>query len=703
MQKLLIVCVVFVGWLAGCNSDPGFDRPGAEHAALRLVDDCADLEQVLKDNAIAEMRERVQENLQWALEWGACGGWYYEDGDLAGGMDPGAGPDRSSNEGGAEEYSTTNTQEAGVDEADFVKNDGSTIYLLAGHELMIFDAWPPPATHLLSATGIEGKPRSLYVADSVAVVYSDLIDEDYSDDDCYCDMWECWGCWGPPRQLKVTVFDISDLSAPVLTREIVLNGSYTNSRRIGPAVHTVVNFPEIRFPGVHYWPDDLWDCDMNDVEIMLAFIRLMNDNERAIRQTELTDWLPSVVDTTHQNGAAHVDTTLLADCQNFYEPVLPSGHGFLTVLSFDMFNTDGLNLASIVGRSGEVYSSTDALYVATTYWDVPNGLWDLGPQAESGEATVIHKFGLDNAAGAASYQASGVVRGRILNQFSMGEHDGRLRVATTSGYVRHPETHNSVFVLEQAGGRLDVVGQVTGIAPTEDIRSARFVGDRGFIVTFKKTDPLFAIDLSDPTAPVLAGELKIPGFSTYIHMMDADHLLTIGFDAEDHGSFAYFQGIQLQIFDVSDMAAPTRTHVHTIGTRGTSSEATDNHLAFNYFPPKDILALPMALCEESSGGGDYGDVMTFSGLMVWDTTVADGFTERGRVSHLPPGGSEDQYACHNWWTNGSSRVKRSIVMDDFVFSISDTLLKVNHLDDLPTDLAAIELPQIPQDDPYYGW
>jgi hypothetical protein len=176
-------------------------------------------------------------------------------------------------------------------------------------------------------------------------------------------------------------------------------------------------------------------------------------------------------------------------------------------------------------------------------------------------------------------------------------------------------------------------------------------------------------------------------------MMDQDHLLTIGFDADDQGSFAWFQGIELQIFDVSDMSNPTQIHKEIIGTRGTSSEATGNHLAFNYFPPKEVLALPMAICEGSSGGGSYGDEMSFSGLLVFNTTVENGFSERGRVSHGDS--SDDPYGCSNWWTNPNSRVKRSIIMDDFVYSISDTLLKVNNLNSLATDILELELPEIP--------
>jgi uncharacterized secreted protein with C-terminal beta-propeller domain len=245
--------------------------------------------------------------------------------------------------------------------------------------------------------------------------------------------------------------------------------------------------------------------------------------------------------------------------------------------------------------------------------------------------------------------------------------------------------------LEDKGGELEVMGQIDKIAPTEDIRSARFDGDRGFIVTFKKTDPLFVFDLSNPYKPEIAGELKIPGFSTYMHRMDADHLLTIGYDSEDYGSYALFQGIILQIFDVSDMSNPTLTHKEVIGTRGSTSDAATNHLAFNFFRPKELLAIPMVICE-GGGGSSYGSMMTFSGLMVYKVTASEGFDYLGGVAH-EEAETEDTYrsACSNWWTNSDSKVKRSVFMDDYVFSVTEDEIRVNLVSELGTDIAVVNL------------
>jgi uncharacterized secreted protein with C-terminal beta-propeller domain len=292
----------------------------------------------------------------------------------------------------------------------------------------------------------------------------------------------------------------------------------------------------------------------------------------------------------------------------------------------------------------------------------------------------VHRFPYTPGAASVSYQGSGVVDGRVLNQFSMGEYEGYLRMATTEGFLPGPTTNN-VFVLGPQGDELVVVGELTGVAPDEDVRSARFVGTRGFLVTFKKTDP---------TSPEAVGELQIPGFSTYMHMMDSNHILSIGFDAQDEGSFAWFQGVLLQVFDVTDMATPTLLHRYVIGTRGTTSEATGNHLAFNYFRPLDALAIPMGICEESAGGSDYGDEMTFNGLMVFDVTVADGIAEHGRVAHPIPG---DAYAaCSNWWTEPSSWVQRSVFMEDYVYSVAPDRIIVANMSDLSAQVGEVALP-----------
>jgi uncharacterized secreted protein with C-terminal beta-propeller domain len=691
LRKIATLVLTTMLCLPACT---GSNKVDQQNQTLRLVTDCADLEASVRKAAIHQMREQVEQNLKYYLQYGGLCVLYEYDG-TPGALPTNAGSSTKTTRSGAEEYSTTNVQEQGVDEADFIKNDGSYIYLLGGNEFMILKAWPADQTSVLSSFNIEGQPHQIYVAGDRALVYSFLPTNSTSPiTDCYSGMIS--DCYSPTiGDLKITVLDIKDRNNPVLVRELFLSGSYVNSRRINSAVYTVLTFPGITFDGLSYWPEELNQCGetVNELQARLAFAGLIAKNEQIINSMSFTDWLPAIKDRRIlADGSSATDTDLIGNCQDFYDPLEAQGQGFLGILALNMVKESKPQLTSIIGNQGVVYASTDNLYVASStysyyYW--MENYADI-------EKTVIHKFSLASDIAKVDYAASGQVEGRVLNQFSLGEWEGYLRVATTTGYSPSPNAYNSAFVLGQKEQKLETVGAVTGIAPSEDIRSSRFFGKRGFIVTFKKTDPLFALDLSDPTNPKIAGELKIPGFSTYIHPMGENHLLTIGFNASDQGEFAWFTGLRMQIFDVTDLANPILDHYLDIGTRGSSSEATANHLAFNYFAPKNLLALPMVICEGGDLDGGYGVTTSFDGLMVFDVTVSDGFNLRGGVSHQLADSTDYSY-CGSWWQNPNSGVKRSIIMDTFVYSISGTLLKVNDLNNLSSNLKTIEIPPIPQE------
>jgi hypothetical protein len=294
--------------------------------------------------------------------------------------------------------------------------------------------------------------------------------------------------------------------------------------------------------------------------------------------------------------------------------------------------------------------------------------------------TRIHKFDIRTNPGRALYRASGEVPGWLLNQFSMGEHEGFLRVGTTEEQtppVDPSGMSNNLFVLEQKASSLDIVGEVRGIAAGEQIYATRFLGDVGFMVTFERIDPLFTFELSDPTNPRLLGELEVPGYSSYIHPAGDDHLLTIGQDAENMGDFAWFQGVQISVYDISDLADPILNDMEIIGTRGTGSEALHDHKAYNYFPPRKVLAFPIRVHEGGQGGSDFGELV-FSGFQIYDVDLSQGYTLRGQIDH------DDFYAggdCHHQW------MRRTIIMGDSIVTISNAGMKIHALDDL-TDLRA---------------
>ncbi|HEY6559469.1 MAG TPA: beta-propeller domain-containing protein [Polyangiaceae bacterium] len=691
-DKLLMVTLMALG-VSGCGRASNGGDALETSAALKPLTACADVEAALRAAALREMNSRLDAVAEQLAHGGRC----YEDDAQRGGTVNASPPTG----GGAKQVSGTNNQVADVDEADFVKNDDEFIYVVSDGALRIIDAWPAREAHELAKVDLEGTPKKLFVGNDRAVVYSALAassgsapngaETPYAAPECTygydCDFS------GDGSHTRVSVFDIADRAAPKLIREMDLSGSYIAARRVDGSVFTVVHEARTTFDGVKFWPDGISSCapPTDSMRVALALAELRRKNAHIIRTAPLSDWLPSLRDTHFEGGAPRSSSNLLASCQGFYDSPRADGSGFITLVGFSLQNAEHPSTSTVVSRPGAVYASSDALYLAVRQNSAPELGWYRGMEGER-YASTLHKFALDSRTARARYAASGVVKGFVLNQFALDEWQDHLRVATSSGHVPDPKVHSTLTVLEQRDSALVETGRVDQIAPTEDIRSVRFAEDKAFVVTFKKTDPLYSFDLKDPERPRILGELKIPGFSTYMHMLDDTHLLTIGYDADDQGDFAFFQGILLQIFDVTNARELRLLHKELIGTRGSSSEALTNHLAFNYFAPLSLLAFPATICE-GGASGSFGTTMTFSGLLLYDVATATGFRQRGRVVHPsdPVTGMYDDTACSNWWTQASSSVKRSIVMDDFVFSVSEQLIKVNALANPSLDVVAIRI------------
>jgi hypothetical protein len=454
-----------------------------------------------------------------------------------------------------------------------------------------------------------------------------------------------------------------------------LSGALMAARRIGRTVHTVLSDGDAAPPAYSRWPDKMPMCGVRASAVRARLAKLKAENERAIRAAKPT--FPRLVE---QGVAKDL-------CDSVLQTGIADGQTYTSIVSFDMQNANlPVKTATIRSRPGAVFASSSALYLSVVHQRAASrGRW-YSFYANLNEVSDIHKFRIGETPEETRYAGSGAVPGHVLNQFAMDEWYGYLRIATSRGRVPDPNVESVVSVLAQAeDGALVRVGAIEKIAPGEDIRSVRFDGDRGYIVTFKKTDPLFVIDLYDPARPKILGELKIPGFSTYMHRIDANHLLSIGFDADDQGNFAYFEGVILQLFDVSKPTRPKLLHKEKIGTRGSSSEAATNHLAFNYFADKGLLAIPMTVCE-GGGNGVNGNQLAFSGLFVYGVSLEHGFTRHGGIDHGTRGAS-----CGTWWSNASSAVKRSIFVDDLVYSIAGDRAKVQRMGQFGRDLADIPL------------
>ena len=552
-------------------------------------------------------------------------------------------------------YSTTNIQEAGVDESDVVKNDGQYIYRLAGNRVYIVQATPVSELSEIARIELQETGQALYLQGNRLVVLSQKYAYGYGDvaiasvevdtatnstepvtvtddttvtttaDPQTTDSADS-NFWSGKAQTTVTVIDVSDPAQPATEATLKLEGTLASSRMIGSKLHVVLST----------WPT---------IAIPLA-------------NTTASDWIPDYELTTADGQDTIGD---MAGWQAFYRPEAADGYTITTVVTLDVDHpTDPFASTAITANAGTIYASTEALYITDTDYGYDS------PTLRS--ETIIHKLAFTDVG--TDYIASGKVPGRILNSYSLGEYNGYLRIATTEddwGWMNEGSSLNNVYVLSPNGISLEVVGKVEKLAPGETIYAARFIGTRGFLVTFKRIDPLFVLDMSEPTNPTVAGELKVPGYSDHLQLMDDNHLLTIGKDVQDAGDFAWVQGVQLSIFDISDASNPTLLHKQIIGGRGTTSEANYEPKAFNYFKERDALALPIDLYSEGTTGAEYG-THEFTGLYVYHVTVEDGFSLLGRISTR----EETSLNCWWWYWSGATR---SVFINDHVYSVTDRGVK----------------------------
>jgi inhibitor of cysteine peptidase len=529
-------------------------------------------------------------------------------------------------------FSTTNIQEAGVDESDVVKNDGTYLYLLRNSTIRIIQAVPAAELKEVASITLQRPASELYLRGDQLVAIA--------------------GGYSYGSGTVVKVYNIADRTTPVEQATITLAASEVSSRLIGGKLHLVLSSG--------------------------AYVSY-SEPEDTVRGHNLEYWTPAYSVAAASGNAA---SGQLASWDSSYHPTDNQGYGLTTVATIDLDNPSAPpQSTSIAADAGVIYASPSALYVT----DSQNDWW-----IEQHSDTMVHKFSL--TAGKAEYVGTGLIPGHILNQYSLGEKDGFLRVGVTTGTLTQGggTANNAVYVLGESAtaGKLDTVGRVENIAPGEKIYSARFVGDRGFLVTFKKVDPLYTLDMSDPAAPRVVGQLKVPGYSDYIHPLDANHLLTIGKDAVDEDTFAWYQGIQLSIFDVTDFANPALLAKEVIGVRGTESEADTNPKAFNYFAPMSSLAIPIALAEGPTQQPYDTGHYTFNGLYVYRATVADGFQLLGRIST----GEVNPYYYYSWYGYESAPYTRGVFIGDTVYAVSNKLVTAAPAATPGTPTATLTLP-----------
>ncbi len=685
MSRRYFACPLLL-LLASCSHhEAGTEEESVRAVALESLSSCTELDAQVRQAA----HQRVDDAFDAVLEQ-----IDNDDGEYCANYAMGE-SDSASDGGGAvttapTSVSETNNQVAGVDEADLVKTDGQYLYLAQAEELRIVDAWPANESREAATLALGGTAKKLFVAEDRALVYVSMPRDEEQAAYMVSGSGDCsygYGCdfSGDGSATRVLIVDVSDRAAPTILRTLDFAGSLIAARRIGNTVHTVVSIAELTVPGLELPSPWEYGCaeDLTATEKFSARSELAAARKK---QHALVDQASLDIGVLAREG----DRVLGAmGCTDFYRETSPDGSGITSVVSLDLQSDDDPVFANVLSRAGAVYASGSSLYMAVPHQRDMVDYWYH--EAPGDEASTVHQFAIGKAPTDTAYLASGVVPGRVLNQFSMDEYQGVLRIATTNGYVPNPDVESTLSILSRDGHQLQVIGQVEHIAPTEDIRSVRFDGERGYVVTFKKTDPLFVLDLSEPKAPKLVGELKIPGFSTYMHRLDENHLLALGYEADDQGDFAYFNGIQLQLFDVTNPTQPELLHKKVYGTRGSSSSALTDHLGFTFLADRNLLTLPMSICD-GGGNGGYG-TLSFSGVVALEVSLEQGFTELGRLSepYPPNDGTFYQGAeCSDWWTDSNSVVDRTVVADQYLYAISENRVRIQDLGALGTDVAVVD-------------
>ncbi len=509
-------------------------------------------------------------------------------------------------ESDGEAFSGTNNQEVGVDEPDLVKTDGERLVIANGNQIRVLrvgDGAPELERTIRLDENVWANELFLN-GDTVLVMSNGWTQTSLADSSISL-----------PNGINITQLTEIDISTGDVIRAFEYEGNYLSARDVDGTVRIVLSAQAGSFPFV--FPSN--DAARDAAETA---------NRSLIENSTIDQWLPTyrIVD----GSGSVLESGPIVDCDRMHLPAGFSGFGTLAVLTIDL--DEGLELMdslAVLTDGQTIYASPDRLAVATNRWPEWDPETGEPVEDENTNTTSVHSFDISDPS-QATYTASGSVRGFVLNQFSMSEHEGLLRIATTEtppwNNGGQEQSESFVTVLGEEGGVLETIGQVGGLGKGEQIFSVRFIGDTAYVVTFRQVDPLYTVDLSEPTDPTVLGELKIPGFSTYLHPIDDGRLLGIGQDADENG----FQlGAQISSFDVADLTNPTRTDQLGLGENSYSGIDWDKK-AFLWWAPTNTAYVPVSWWnwDEVTQTEDNGAAVVVVGVNDDGTLV-----ERGRVEH----------------------------------------------------------------------
>ncbi|HAP93640.1 MAG TPA: hypothetical protein DCM26_03310 [Desulfotomaculum sp.] len=685
----------------------------------------SDAGEVKKFSSYGELKSYVERNTKLLARFG---GMFLYSGDAirASGMServfsqeaaPSSAPQTKARENGnfaadaPADFSTTNIQVAGVDEADLVKSDGSYLYVVSGKEVVILKAYPAKEAKILSKISFAGSPNEVFINKNRLVVFENQ--------------------WSEPS-VAIKVYDITNRAKPVLKRDVAFRGAYVNSRMIDDCVYVIANVPVN-----DYKPDGSGEEKIKLPEITAnGRTRIIPAGE--IHYFDYPDYsyqYTLVISFNTQNDSREISskTFLTGTAQNIYASqsnIYLTGPKAPNVALYTQRLSDGLAKMLPAGVAGKIKGlsrldpadqAPELEKIVNEYFnglsDEQTMVWEEKIAKLTGKVqeeirqeagkTVVHKLAIAN--GSVEYQCAGEVPGHVLNQFSMDEHKGFFRVATTTErfvFGQGVSSRNNLYILDQ---NMQIAGSLQGLAPAERIYSARFMGDRAYLVTFRQIDPLFVVDLKDPYHPKVLGELKIPGYSDYLHPYDENHLIGIGKEVSlapppepvplpetiplnmegNRESDSVrpeivpppvprVQGLKIAFFDVSNPARPKEISKYVVDQEGSDSLALRDHKAFLFSKTKRLLVLPVSYplpVRIQDGARRIPYYQGWQGAYVFDVTLDNGIALRGKVSH-----PDDEIAPLRHAPGYG--VKRSLYIDNVFYTVSDSLVKMNDLESL---------------------
>jgi inhibitor of cysteine peptidase len=533
---------------------------------------------------------------------------------------------QSSNEG----FSQTNNQVEGVDEGDIVKTDGEYIYQLKEQKLVITKALPAEELNVVSSITVKGNfsPRQLFLQEDKLIVIGNS-----------------WGEPVPHKKsqaspniaimpvegvTKAFVYDITNQEKPKLVREIGLEGHFVSARQIDSTLYFIANHSP------NYWN---------------------------LEKEQKTDLRPKIYDSEKSDSLEPIALNKIKYMPQSMET------NFTLIGSLDI-NEDSseFKVESYLGSGNQLYMSQENLYIAVTKYTTEKQNEWAAPNTE------IYKFTVNGTG--VQFDTRGEVTGTVLNQFSMDEYNGYFRVATTEGEVWNEKkpSANHLFVLDE---NMKQVGSVEGLARGEQIYSVRFMGDKTYVVTFKQVDPLFVIDTSKPEQPKVLGKLKIPGFSTYLHPIDENHLIGFGVDTKvvenkngnNKEPLLIRGGMKISLFDVTDFTNPKETDTEIIGGRGTHSPLLADHKALFHYPKDNLYGFPISIYNNKEGS-DMEQTFSFQGALMYEITPENGIVSKAKLADESKGTGLSPY---EGWEN---QIQRLIYIKDKVYTISNSEVAV---------------------------